>query len=64
MQVSLLLDENIAAALATKLDNAGAVEENRIIVTSDDDFVELPLDAHSGVFYTTTAALRLLFERK
>ncbi|TQQ82607.1 hypothetical protein EGH24_03910 [Halonotius terrestris] len=81
MQVSLLLDENIAAALATKLDKAGhdvervvnvselgegvddtticryAVEEHRIIVTSDDDFVEMELDAHSGVFYIPDQSL-------
>ena len=81
MQVSLLLDENIAASLATKLDKAGhdvervvevnelgegvddaeicqyAVEEHRIIVTSDDDFVELPLNAHAGVFYVPDQSL-------
>jgi predicted nuclease of predicted toxin-antitoxin system len=81
MQVSLLLDENIAASLATKLDKAGhdvarvvdvselgegvddtaicqyAVEEYRVIVTSDDDFLELPLDAHSGVFYVPDQSL-------
>ena len=81
MQVSLLLDENIAASLATKLDKAGhdvarvvdvselgegvddtticqyAVEEYRVIVTSDDDFLELPLDAHSGVFYIPNQSL-------
>ena len=72
MQVSFLLDENIAAPLADKLDKAGhdaervvnvselgkgvddtticryAVQANRLIVTSDDDFVQLPADSHSG----------------
>jgi predicted nuclease of predicted toxin-antitoxin system len=28
-----------------------AVQEGRLIVTSDDDFVQLPADSHSGVFY-------------
>jgi hypothetical protein len=75
MPVSFLLDENIAAPLAAKLDKAGhdiervvdvselgegvddtticqyAVEEDRLIVTSDDDFVRMPADSHSGVFY-------------
>jgi len=81
MQVSFLLDENIAAPLADKLDKAGhdvervvdvselgegvddtmicqyAVEESRLIVTSDDDFVQLPADSHSGVFYVTDQSL-------
>ncbi|MFC7042863.1 DUF5615 family PIN-like protein [Halonotius sp. GCM10025705] len=82
----MLLDENIAASLATKLGKADhdvervvdvselgegvddtaicryAAEEHRIIVTSDDDFVELPLDAHAGVFYVppVTAGLQML----
>ncbi|WP_324759529.1 DUF5615 family PIN-like protein [Haloarcula sp. GH36] len=75
MQVSFLLDENIAAPLADKLDKAGhdvervvdvselgegvddtairlyAVENSQVIVTSDDDFVQIPADSHSGVFY-------------
>ena len=75
MQVSFLLDENIAAPLADKLDKAGhdvarvvnvsklgegvddttirlyAVQEGRLIVTSDDDFVRMPVDSHRGVFY-------------
>ncbi|MFC5134247.1 MULTISPECIES: DUF5615 family PIN-like protein [Haloferacaceae] len=81
MQVSFLLDENIAAPLADKLDKAGhdvervvdvselgegvddttirryAVEENRLIVTSDDDFVRMPSDSHSGVFYVPDQSL-------
>lgn len=66
MQLSFLLVENIAAPLADKLDKAGhdvepvvddtmtrlhAVQEGRLIVTSDDDFVQMPVDSHSGVFY-------------
>ena len=81
MQVSFLLDENIAAPLADKLDKAGhdvervvevsqlgegvddttirlyAVEENRLIVTSDDDFVQMPTDSHNGVFYVPDQSL-------
>ena len=81
MQVSFLLDENIAAPLADKLDKAGhdverivnvselgegvddttirlyAVREGRLIVTSDDDFVQMPADSHSGVFYVPDQSL-------
>ena len=81
MQVSFLLDENIAAPLADKLAKTGhdvervvdvselgegvddttirryAVEEGRIIVTSDDDFVQMPVDSHSGVFYVPDQSL-------
>ena len=81
MQVSFLLDENIAAPLADKLDKAGhdvervvnvselgegvddttirlyAAEENRLIVTSDDDFIQMPTDTHSGVFYVPDQSL-------
>jgi predicted nuclease of predicted toxin-antitoxin system len=81
MQVSLLLDENIAAPLADKLDKAGhdvarvvevdelgegvddtticryAARTNRLIVTSDDDFVEMPVDSHAGVFYVPDQSL-------
>jgi predicted nuclease of predicted toxin-antitoxin system len=81
MEVSFLLDENIAASLATKLDKAGhdvervvdvgtlgegvddttirqyAVQEGRLIATSDDDFVEMPVDSHSGVFYVPDQSL-------
>jgi len=81
MQVSFLLDENIPAALADKLDKAGhdvervvdvselgegvddtmlrlyAVEADRLIVTNDDDFVQMPADSHSGVFYVPDQSL-------
>ncbi|AQL43521.1 hypothetical protein BV210_12810 [Halorientalis sp. IM1011] len=81
MQVSFLLDENIAAPLADKLDKAGhdvervvdvgelgegvddttirlyAVQEGRLIVTSDDDFVQMSADSHSGVFYVPDQSL-------
>jgi hypothetical protein len=81
MQVSFLLDENIAAPLADKLNKAGhdvervvdatklgegvddttirlyAVQEGRLIVTSDDDFVRMPADSHSGVFYVPDQSL-------
>lgn len=81
MQVSFLLDENIAASLADKLDKAGhdvervvdvnelgegiddttirlyAVQEGRVIVTSDDDFVQMPADSHSGVCYIPDQSL-------
>ena len=81
MQVSFLLDENIAAPLADKLDKAGhdvqrvadvselgegvddttirlyAVQEGRLIVTSDDDFVQMPAESHSGVFYVPDQSL-------
>jgi len=81
MQVSFLLEENIAAPLADKLDKAGhdveriidvselgegvddttirlyAVQEGRLIVTSDDDFVRMPADSHSGVFYVPDQSL-------
>ena len=81
MQVSFLLDENIAAPLADKLDKAGhdvqrvadvselgegindttirqyAVQEGRLIVTSDDDFVQMPAESHSGVSYVLDQSL-------
>ena len=81
MQVPFLLDENIAAPLADKLDKAGhdvervvnvselgegvddtairryAVQEKRLIITSDDDFVQMPVDSHSGVFYVPDQSL-------
>jgi len=81
MQVSFLLDENIAAPLADKLDKAGhdvervvdvdelgegigdntirlyAVRENRLIVTSDDDFIQMPTGSHSGVLYVPDQSL-------
>ena len=81
MEVSFLLDENIAAPLADKLDKAGhdvarvvdvselgegvddtsirqyAVQQGRLIVTSDDDFVQMPADSHSGVFYVPDQSL-------
>jgi hypothetical protein len=81
MQVSFLLDENIAAPLADKLDKAGhdvervvdvselgegvddtticqyALQESRLIVTSDDDFVQMPADSHSGAFYVPDQSL-------
>jgi predicted nuclease of predicted toxin-antitoxin system len=81
MEVSFLLDENIAAPLADKLDKAGhdvervvgvselgegvddtairqyAVREDRLIVTSDDDFVRMPADSHCGVFYVPDQSL-------
>ncbi len=81
MQVSFLLDENVAAPLADKLDKSGhdvervvnvralgegvddttirryAVQENRLIVTSDDDFVRLSADSHRGVFYIPDQSL-------
>ena len=81
MEVSFLLDENIAAPLADKLDKAGhdvervvnvselgegvddtaicryAVQERRLIITSDDDFVQLPADSHSGIFYVPDQSL-------
>lgn len=81
MRVSFLLDENIAAPLADKLEKADhdvervvdvnelgegvddatirryAVESGRLIVTSDDDFVQMPTDSHSGVFYVPDQSL-------
>ncbi len=81
MQVSFLLDENIAAPLADKLTKAGhdvervvnvstlgqgvddktirqyAVQEERLIVTSDNDFVQMPVESHSGVFYVPDQSL-------
>jgi predicted nuclease of predicted toxin-antitoxin system len=81
MEVSFLLDENIAAPLADKLDKAGhdvervvdvnelgdgvddstirlyAVKEDRLVVTSDDDFVQMPVDSHKGVFYIPDQSL-------
>jgi predicted nuclease of predicted toxin-antitoxin system len=81
VQVSFLLDENIAAPLADRLDNAGhdvervvnvselgegvddtaihryAVREDRLTVTSDDDFVQLPADAHRGILYVPDQSL-------
>jgi len=80
VQVSFLLDENIAAPLADKLDKAGhdvervisvdglgegvddttirlyAAREGRLIVTSD-DFVRMPADSRSGVFYIPDQSL-------
>ena len=81
MQVSFLLDENIAAPPADKLDKAGhdvqrvadvnelgegvddttirlyAAREGRVVVTSDDDFVRMPAESHSGVFYVPDQSL-------
>ena len=81
MQVSFLLDENIAAPLADKLDKAGhniqrvadvselgegvddttirlyAAQEGHLIVTSDDDFIRMPAESHSGVFYVPDQSL-------
>ena len=81
MEVSFLLDANIAAPLADKLDKAGhdvervvdvsqlgegvddttirlyAVQEGHLIVTSDDDFVQMPADSHGGVFYVPNQSL-------
>ena len=81
MEVSFLLDENIAAPLADKLDKAGhdvervvdvnelgggiddgtirlyAAQNDRLIVTSDDDFVQMPADTHRGVFYIPDQSL-------
>ena len=81
MRVSFLLDENIAAPLADKLDKTGhdvervvevselgkgvddttirqyAVQDDRLIVTGDDDFVQMPADSHSGVFYVPDQSL-------
>ena len=81
MQLSFLLDENIAVPLADKLDKAGhdvervvdvselgegvddtairlcAVQEGRLIVTSDDDFVQMSTDSHRGVFYVPDQSL-------
>jgi len=34
-----------------------AVQEGRLIVTSDDDFVQMPVDSHSGVFYVPDQSL-------
>jgi len=83
MRVSFLLDENIAAPLADKLDKTGhdvervvdvselgkgvddttirqyAVQDDRLIITSDDDFVQMPADSHSGVFYVPDQSLPL-----
>jgi predicted nuclease of predicted toxin-antitoxin system len=81
VQVSFLLNENIAAPLADKLDKAGhdvqrvadvnelgegvddttirlyAAREGRVVVTSDDDFVRMPAESHSGVFYVPDQSL-------
>ena len=81
MELAFLLDENIAAPLADKLDKAGhdvarvvnvnelgegvddatirsyAVQESRLIITSDDDFVQMPADSHNGVFYVPDQSL-------
>jgi len=81
VQVSFLLDENIAAPLADKLDKAGheverivdvselgegiddtticqyAVREGRLIVTSDDDFIQMPVGSHNGLFYVPDQSL-------
>ncbi|WP_241981593.1 DUF5615 family PIN-like protein [Halorubrum sp. GN11_10-6_MGM] len=34
-----------------------AVEHDRVIITSDDDFVRMPTDSHSGVFYVPDQSL-------
>lgn len=34
-----------------------AVQEGRLIVTSDDDFVQMPADSHCGVFYVPDQSL-------
>jgi predicted nuclease of predicted toxin-antitoxin system len=34
-----------------------AAERDRLIVTSDDDFVRMPADSHSGVFYVPDQSL-------
>lgn len=34
-----------------------AVEEDRLIVTSDDDFVQMLANSHSGVFYVSAQSL-------
>ena len=34
-----------------------AVEHDRLIVTSDDDFVQMSVDSHSGVFYVPDQSL-------
>ncbi len=34
-----------------------AVQEGRLIVTSDDDFVQMPADSHRGVFYAPDQSL-------
>ena len=34
-----------------------AVQQGRLIVTSDDDFVQMPADSHSGVFYVPDQSL-------
>jgi hypothetical protein len=34
-----------------------AVQEHRLIVTSDDDFVQMPADSHSGVLYVPDQSL-------
>jgi len=81
MQVSFLLDENIAAPLADKLAKAGhdvervvtvstlgegvddtticqyAVQKERLIVTSDNDFIQMPVESHRGVFYVPDQSL-------
>lgn len=33
------------------------VEEDRLIVTSDGDFVQMPVDSHSGMFYVPDQSL-------
>ena len=34
-----------------------AVQEGRLIVASDDDFVQMPAESHSGVFYVPNQSL-------
>jgi predicted nuclease of predicted toxin-antitoxin system len=34
-----------------------ATQENHLIVTSDDDFVQMPPESHSGVFYVPDQSL-------
>jgi predicted nuclease of predicted toxin-antitoxin system len=36
-----------------------AVEHDRLIVTSDDDFVRIPADSHSGVLYVPDQSLEV-----
>ena len=34
-----------------------AIEHDRVIVTSDDDFIQMPVNSHSGVFYVPNQSL-------
>lgn len=34
-----------------------AVQEGRLIVTSDNDFVQMPVESHTGVFYVPDQSL-------